>query len=354
MKLKNAWFFRIFLALVCIALSLAKKQADTPSQTSVAEQDYAQLGSLADLQDLSFPALNRGILYNLVNTNLSRYGSHRTVLNYLAKQMFTVKPILHPWRKGQDGLELSVFLLPQKDYSIHENEIYEILQSLLVEINNTLAYFGKSLSLESLRGNFLERLADGSEGRRFKISDLLTQLSERRKRTLIADRILAMHQTDFQMRLGQTTPQAEVRKAQIETLKKIVSWIGWPTTARVGAAASHAAWALTQHADFDLEFQKTALKFLLEIHKDEVNAMEIAYLSDRIRVAEGQHQIYGTQYVLDDKGQIFPRPIEDFSNLDKRRKNMGLEPFNEYLESLYRSYGTQKKTQKPDEQTEIK
>ncbi len=332
---------RIFCVLVSFVL-ITDSQAEEASGNSVQSQagsELIEISSLVELQNLSFPSLNKGILYNLVNSNLSRYGSSRTVLNYLAKRNFTIKPILHPGKPGESGLEISVFLLPQQDYQIVDKDLFEILEGLLIEINNTLAYFGRKLKFNSLTGTLIERFADGSEGRRFSIPALMKLLTERKKLSLISDRILAMHRLDSQMRMGQTTVVPEIRQSQINTLKKIVSWIGWPTVSRVGPDASHAAWALTQHADFDIAFQKTALEFLEKSKKGDINTMEIAYLTDRIRVAEGQHQVYGTQYILDEKGQIFPRPIEDFANLDKRRQTMGLEPFNEYLESLYRAYG---------------
>ena len=50
-------------------------------------------------------------------------------------------------------------------------------------------------------------------------------------------------------------------------------------------------------------------------------------LEDRIRVRQGMPQIYGTQI----RGAGTPYPIENPEGLEERRRNAGLEPFEDYL-----------------------
>lgn len=58
---------------------------------------------------------------------------------------------------------------------------------------------------------------------------------------------------------------------------------------------------------------------------------------DRILVNEGKPQIYGTQVQVFE-GKALPRPVEDPDNLDKRRKEMGLGSFDDYLTLLKEVY----------------
>ncbi|MFI6797221.1 DUF6624 domain-containing protein [Streptosporangium canum] len=55
----------------------------------------------------------------------------------------------------------------------------------------------------------------------------------------------------------------------------------------------------------------------------------MASLVDRVRVADGRSQVYGTQYWTHD-GVYEPRPIEDLERLDVRRAEVGLAPQADY------------------------
>ncbi len=68
----------------------------------------------------------------------------------------------------------------------------------------------------------------------------------------------------------------------------------------------------------------------------------IAYLEDRVRVAQGRPQLYGTQF--DDPGVNFgPKEVQDRINLDKRRLKVGLSSFADYQELMYETYGIPKR-----------
>lgn len=113
-------------------------------------------------------------------------------------------------------------------------------------------------------------------------------------------------------------------------LKKIIRYYGWPTIRMVGRKASFNAWLLTQHSDHDLLFQKRVLKILRDIYKrnkKDIDPANIAFLTDRILVAEGKKQLFGTQFFLDASGVFCPRPIRDMQNIERRRRTYGLRPF---------------------------
>nr|WP_107304219.1 DUF6624 domain-containing protein [Streptomyces sp. FXJ1.172]WEO92689.1 hypothetical protein A6P39_000250 [Streptomyces sp. FXJ1.172] len=63
----------------------------------------------------------------------------------------------------------------------------------------------------------------------------------------------------------------------------------------------------------------------------QVPAIHYVYLTDRVRVAEGRPQLYGTQYQDDGTGTgIKAYLIEDPQRLNERRAAFGLKPHAEY------------------------
>lgn len=123
---------------------------------------------------------------------------------------------------------------------------------------------------------------------------------------------------------------SRIDRSNTKRLKRIVAHIGWPTKSKVGMRASHMAWLLVQHADHDVEFQEHSLELMKAAPSGEVTCRDIAYLVDRVRINRGLPQLYGTQFICDDHGPTAPLPIEAHIHLDKRRRAMGLEPFEDY------------------------
>lgn len=61
-------------------------------------------------------------------------------------------------------------------------------------------------------------------------------------------------------------------------------------------------------------------------------------MTDRVRVAEGQRQIYGTQF----HGNLQPLPIKDEARLDERRAQVGLSPLVEYIQQMHQARAQQR------------
>ena len=115
-------------------------------------------------------------------------------------------------------------------------------------------------------------------------------------------------------------------------LKEVVAAHGWPGTSLVGTDGAHAAWLLAQHADADPAFQRRCLGLLgAAVEAGEASLLEYAYLTDRVLLAEGRSQVYGTQ-VTRSGGAYVPRDLRDPELVDERRAAAGLEPLAEYLE----------------------
>ncbi len=121
-------------------------------------------------------------------------------------------------------------------------------------------------------------------------------------------------------------------------MQQIIDEHGWPTKKLVGAEAANDAWLLVQHADLDPKFQRRCLELMTKLPKDDISQKNIAYLTDRVLLAEGKKQVYGTQFWVVD-GQLQPRPLEDPANVDRLRAEMGLESIAEYAETMRKVYG---------------
>lgn len=126
-----------------------------------------------------------------------------------------------------------------------------------------------------------------------------------------------------------------VDKNNTDWLKQVIQKHGWVGKSLVGVDGAHAAWLLLQHADHDVEFQKKCL-FLMEkaVKSGEAQGKDFAYLIDRVRTGEGKLQLYGTQMMLKEGGKYVPLPIEDESNVDKRRAAVGLPTLAESIKEF--------------------
>lgn len=115
-------------------------------------------------------------------------------------------------------------------------------------------------------------------------------------------------------------------------LKQVVAEHGWPGAKLVGEQGAEEAWLLAQHADLDPAFQRQVLQLLkAAVAAGDALPRHLAYLTDRVLVAAGKPQIYGTQYTDDGDGSnLCLQPVADADRLDERRAAVGLEPAAEY------------------------
>ena len=119
-------------------------------------------------------------------------------------------------------------------------------------------------------------------------------------------------------------------------IKQALDAYDWIDIERFGAAASHRAWLLVQHADTDVAFQSMALSRMEPyLATGGVSKSNYAYLWDRVAVNEGRMQRYGTQpssSCVDGKVEL--APTEDPGNLDARRADMELGPAADHIAQM--------------------
>jgi hypothetical protein len=128
-------------------------------------------------------------------------------------------------------------------------------------------------------------------------------------------------------------PEMEaVHRDNAALLSRVFDAIGWPGRHKLGDEGAAAAFLILQHAIGEPALQRRGLALMLdEIPNGQANALDAAYLSDRIAVMEGSEQTFGTQFDWDANGQLSPAPVRDPSGVDERRASVGLPPMAEAI-----------------------
>ena len=125
----------------------------------------------------------------------------------------------------------------------------------------------------------------------------------------------------------------EIFKRNTEVAKQIFNRYGFPDYDLVGKESSDNFWLCVQHSDADLQFQQVVLnKMKRAVISKKADKSNFAFLTDRVNINLGKQQIYGTQLDYDEHKTAFPKNLWDPKNVNKRRKSIGLEPIEEYLE----------------------
>ena len=175
-------------------------------------------------------------------------------------------------------------------------------------------------------------------------SELRTELLRRAEQDQVARAELLRRAEQNKVTPAKPEPDwdavASVDADNLTWLKNVVAEVGWPGRSRVGEDGAHAAWLLAQHADRDPAFQRRCLDLITEAaSSDEASLTELAYLTDRVLLAEGQPQEYGTQMEGREEGWT-PRRLRDPENVDKRRAVVSLGPLSEYITRMADNYGS--------------
>jgi hypothetical protein len=132
-------------------------------------------------------------------------------------------------------------------------------------------------------------------------------------------------------------PDCGVDRDNTAWLKAELDANGWFTLSRDGADAEKAAFLLVQHADQNFEFQRDTLRRLEPLAAaGEVSGRSVAFLHDRLAVADGRPQRYGTQGRCTGAGRWEPFQTEAPDGLDQRRAQIDQPPIAQYAASMAR------------------
>jgi hypothetical protein len=160
---------------------------------------------------------------------------------------------------------------------------------------------------------------DGGDGRVTEVTETTAVAAPELRAEL-----LAMMEEDQAEMSGQVA--TDNYRQRTDRLAEILDEHGWPRADLVGEDGSTAAWVIAQHADLDPELQQRALELLRAAAQEgQASRGDLAYLEDRVAVAAGQDQPYGTQISCETSGTVVAAaPIADEANVDERRADAGL------------------------------
>ena len=113
----------------------------------------------------------------------------------------------------------------------------------------------------------------------------------------------------------------------------IAKYKKWPGITHFTEEGDNCAFLILQHADDFKEFQEKCFNMLLVAGlNQETEISYAAYLSDRImHLKYHLKQMFGTQAKVNGNGTITIFPVYDSSNLDYRRKLVGLNRIEDYI-----------------------
>lgn len=122
---------------------------------------------------------------------------------------------------------------------------------------------------------------------------------------------------------------AAVHDSNAARLREIIHEYGWPTTAIVGLDGTKAAHRIAQHSINHPDFMRECRSLIMAASdRGDIPREQFAYIDDRIRVYEGLPQFYGTQW-RDGTNGIEPYPVDDWSAVNQRRRDLGLPMLDE-------------------------
>jgi hypothetical protein len=163
-------------------------------------------------------------------------------------------------------------------------------------------------------------------------------VAEELSRILQDDQKYRMRMNEVEAKYGMNSEQMKklwdsakiTDNANIKKVTAILNKYGWLGPEEAGEDGNIALFLVIQHADE--EVQKKYLPMMREAVKNgKAQPSSLALLEDRVALAMGKKQIYGSQLAIDDKtGRTYFSPIEDEANVNKRRAEVGLEPIEEY------------------------
>ena len=128
--------------------------------------------------------------------------------------------------------------------------------------------------------------------------------------------------------------RAAMQERHQRQLLALTDQYGFPTYAMVGEVTSRRFGALVLRYDRLPAFQQQVQQLMAqETKKKSMDDVFFATLTDIVELRAGRPQVYGTQlaYQSDSDKMVVQEPLLEPEKVNKRRKELGLEPLEDYL-----------------------
>ncbi len=154
-----------------------------------------------------------------------------------------------------------------------------------------------------------------------------------------AEAVAAMRQGDDERRKALDRQIAQIDAENRASLRDIFEKHGFPTPEMIGRDGVSSVFLLVQHADDDPGFQARALELAEPLmQRRGMSRQQYAMLTDRVLLARGQPQLYGSQYNVE-QGKVAVLPMADPENVDARRAHMAMGTLASYLDAVAKQLG---------------
>ncbi len=164
-------------------------------------------------------------------------------------------------------------------------------------------------------------------------------LADELDRMAKVDQIAAYVQQGKQKELSDAQWKAfkdSVYKTHGKRLQEVFTTNGYTGYDLVGKKGSSNFWVMVQHADHNPQFQLAVLeKMKIEVEKENADPRDYGLLVDRVKLNTDQAQVYGTQVTYNmHTGQAYPKKLGDSVGVNERRKSLGFESLEAYLNDM--------------------
>lgn len=120
----------------------------------------------------------------------------------------------------------------------------------------------------------------------------------------------------------------KIQQSNLEYAQNILKGGFFPFKDLTSDKAYKSLFLTVQHSD-TIELMRYVAGIIQKAQPHQVDKSDYAYLIDRIRIFEGKPQLFGTQF-RKKNGVVSFFDIENSSEIDSRRAELGMEPFEEY------------------------
>ncbi len=139
------------------------------------------------------------------------------------------------------------------------------------------------------------------------------------------------HRTDQGVRTGKIAASMQsIDRQNQELILSILQCCGSKAIEEAGNEAAKAAFLIVQHAKHEMrvEYFNTFENWAKE---GIIRASTLALMIDRMRMHEGESQLFGSQITTNEKGDQVMYRIDDLEKVRLRRDSLNMEPLEDYL-----------------------
>jgi hypothetical protein len=150
------------------------------------------------------------------------------------------------------------------------------------------------------------------------LNDAAASLYEKREQAFLQENADAIALADLESKIS------VFDAAALRRVKELIYDYGWLGISEVGEKANKTLFLIIQNADDAAERELYFPHLEISVEMNESDPADMARMKDLMLVEQGESQIYGTHYRIED-GKKVRFSIENPEDVNKRRRKVGLK-----------------------------